>query len=872
MMKALIWKEWCEQRWKLAFGCVLIGGFTAVALRARIFPDEGVVMMAAVVGAMLMALFVSMDVFAREREEETLGTLLALPVRKWRAFAAKMVIGAVICAGPIVLATALILLMAGGREWSAREIMRYCSSGAWTGLSMYVWMTAFGVRQSTEARAGLVSIGVVVAWWLAAMFFVVFWRYSWMGWWVKAIMPFGFVRLEPSSGYAHAVKGGIVQLLVLGALVAWGLRRFDKDGREMKATAALMWKEWRQVRWFLFGGILIFFGVPMMEAVWSYRLGRGFKTNTPEGIVLGLGGVLAIFVAVGLTCQDLKRGVGYFWQSRPVRVWQWALNKYVMGLVIVLAICCNVLLMQWYMYKLRWPEHMMSGLYVVLYVHSFTIILLYSLAFLFGSLMRRAVYATIFSIAAGLLVYFLPVLVPALQEFSVLNLFEGSQVTITKLHGFGLRNSGVFHNSLFIRLPWTEESALQVSMYVVRYAVVCVGAGMLCCILAAAAVKRNWRLRVEQRLMYWSLGVVMLLLLCTFAFQVGTNLECVRRIQLRGPDDTISPQAEKCVVDGMQGVLLVQHRVPRSMDSYYSLRRFDLSCGESPVSKDIFIEEGYRWEWMAWSAERPDYVYFVRETSRDDPIDNEWERREVTLVTVALEGYQEGSMINELELVSYREIRQIGLGGGIYMDGKTLYVEVGGELFIMDMSNPAQPEVRKSIVESNPWHRPRSAFYDAKTKGYIDEREFRLLFPELESTEERIERTIELGWSWSMASEGDILVSTEGYALKTYRLKSLEQADIAIFEQTGRRAATPLEQLIEMRPRQLSLRDGFCYALYYDGLSVFDVRNPANIKRAGHYKAPEEWFSAMSLLPDGNVLLCGRSLHVVAPPKAARGN
>jgi hypothetical protein len=258
--------------------------------------------------------------------------------------------------------------------------------------------------------------------------------------------------------------------------------------------------------------------------------------------------------------------------------------------------------------------------------------------------------------------------------------------------------------------------------------------------------------------------------------------------------------------------------------------------------------------------------------SRDDPIDNEWERREVTLVTVALEGYQEGSMINELELVSYREIRQIGLGGGIYMDGKTLYVEVGGELFIMDMSNPAQPEVRKSIVESNPWHRPRSAFYDAKTKGYIDEREFRLLFPELESTEERIERTIELGWSWSMASEGDILVSTEGYALKTYRLKSLEQADIAIFEQTGRRAATPLEQLIEMRPRQLSLRDGFCYALYYDGLSVFDVRNPANIKRAGHYKAPEEWFSAMSLLPDGNVLLCGRSLHVVAPPKAARGN
>ena len=32
MTSALLWKEWYEQRWKLAFGCVLLVGYTATGL------------------------------------------------------------------------------------------------------------------------------------------------------------------------------------------------------------------------------------------------------------------------------------------------------------------------------------------------------------------------------------------------------------------------------------------------------------------------------------------------------------------------------------------------------------------------------------------------------------------------------------------------------------------------------------------------------------------------------------------------------------------------------------------------------------------------------------------------------------------------
>lgn len=62
------------------------------------------------------------------------------------------------------------------------------------------------------------------------------------------------------------------------------------------------------------------------------------------------------------------------------------------------------------------------------------------------------------------------------------------------------------------------------------------------------------------------------------------------------------------------------------------------------------------------------------------------------------------------------------------------------------------------------------------------------------------------------------------------------------------------------------------------GNGVRPPRGPDRLRRArscstaacGHYAAPGENFRAMSPLSDGNVLLAGRSLHVVVPPRPVK--
>jgi ABC-type transport system involved in multi-copper enzyme maturation permease subunit len=55
----------------------------------------------------------------------------------------------------------------------------------------------------------------------------------------------------------------------------------------------------------------------------------------------------------------------------------------------------------------------------VLIFHSFTLLTIYSIAFLLGCLVREAAKAAVLAIMATLLLYFLPVLVPPLQPLSI---------------------------------------------------------------------------------------------------------------------------------------------------------------------------------------------------------------------------------------------------------------------------------------------------------------------------------------------------------------------------------------------------------------------------------------------------------------------
>ena len=232
MIKSLFWKEWCEQRWKLAYGCVLLMGFVAVGLRSRIVQDEVIVVFAAAGGSVLMALLVGMGFVAAERSDGSLGMLLALPVRSWKIFAVKMAMGILVCVGPIAGCMVLSLAIAAGREMSATRIIVPCLGGVAFGIVMLVWMVAFSIRQPSEARAGLVGIAVFMVWvfiiFLSEAFFRPPYHLSRLS---LVITPFGIFDCTLDRNYEILPDVIRVQLAIGICLVVWAAHRFGKLGR-----------------------------------------------------------------------------------------------------------------------------------------------------------------------------------------------------------------------------------------------------------------------------------------------------------------------------------------------------------------------------------------------------------------------------------------------------------------------------------------------------------------------------------------------------------------------------------------------------------------------------------------------------------------
>jgi ABC-type transport system involved in multi-copper enzyme maturation permease subunit len=233
MMRALFWKEWCEQRWKLAFGCVLVMGYAAVALKSRLFMDEGIVASAAVVGPMAMALLASMGLVAAERSEGSLGTLLALPVESWKIFVVKMVMGALVCTGPLLGSAVLSVVMAGGREISGSRMVSFYWAGFAFGLALFVWMVAFGISQPSEARAGLVGIAVIAVW-MAFLMACDFFLNEPLKTWSAMVVPFGFFLALGEEQTDIGWKTVLVQIVIGCCLLSWGAYRFGRSAKRVE--------------------------------------------------------------------------------------------------------------------------------------------------------------------------------------------------------------------------------------------------------------------------------------------------------------------------------------------------------------------------------------------------------------------------------------------------------------------------------------------------------------------------------------------------------------------------------------------------------------------------------------------------------------
>lgn len=227
MIKALFWKEWQQQRWKLAYGCVLVMGCTLIGLRSRLVFDEGIVIAAAVCSAVFMPLLVSIGLVAAERNEGSLDMLLALPVRHWHILTVKMVMAALVCAAPILGSAFVSLIIAAGREQTAGQIITPYLGGLAFSLTMLVWVVGFSIGQPSEARAGLVGITVFVGW-----VFLVFLSASYLRFpssnWSLVITPFGFFEATIDRNSSLLAKIIPAQLVIGCCLFIWAAHRFGR--------------------------------------------------------------------------------------------------------------------------------------------------------------------------------------------------------------------------------------------------------------------------------------------------------------------------------------------------------------------------------------------------------------------------------------------------------------------------------------------------------------------------------------------------------------------------------------------------------------------------------------------------------------------
>jgi len=168
-MRNLLWKEWHEQSWKLAFSCIVLGALALIGLHARIVADQTMMMWVCFLGITLLPVLSSTGLIPAERAEGSFESLLAMPIAPWRILVAKTAMGMLLCIGPLAVAALLSLLVAGGREVTPLSIFDLYGRSTLESLSFFLWMLALTARLPSESRAGLVAVGVLILWMLASM-------------------------------------------------------------------------------------------------------------------------------------------------------------------------------------------------------------------------------------------------------------------------------------------------------------------------------------------------------------------------------------------------------------------------------------------------------------------------------------------------------------------------------------------------------------------------------------------------------------------------------------------------------------------------------------------------------------------------------
>jgi hypothetical protein len=592
----------------------------------------------------------------------------------------------------------------------------------------------------------------------------------------------------------------------------------------MNALASLAWKEWREARAFLWIALGTFVVLPVIGGIEELFQSPARFEISAYPWVLTFGGVLAVFVAVGATCRDFSGHLEDFWRSRPVSVTRWMLVKYIVGLAVVLIACIVPLAIELQFNREK------SAILLILWF-PFLWAALYSIGFLTGCLVRRTAHAATLALAAMLLVYFLPVVLPPLQWLNI-NVVTDSAIT------FDQRVSPGHGWPILFDVP---QLAFASGMLVLAIIVL---------LLALLAVNRDWRLGSSRKMMYGSVAAVVLIIFASAAFQLGTNMPILRQIDLSKDEPACQIQYH-----GADSYLITRKPQPDGLAPYCHLRSIRLTDSSIELGPPIRLAIQFQWG-LTWDAElapfSPKTAYYFNSLGNN-------ERVSISLRVAQLDAPIDKFVLQIGEFTSY----DFPGSPRLFATGNRLYV-IGPHLIVLDITIPLSPRVISDVP-----------FGYSFGWDHFGGDTFKVILPPVPglSPRQRFEAVMK-----PLCFDGDTLCEGFGdndVTLLCYHLAHLTEKN-AVFEKVGQYKPTILENMFGSQDffSRMMLQNGLLYVCqgYTDRVTnphvdVFDTRGPHPLRLIGHFAAPG--IRTVVPLPDGTALVGGDKLWLIGPPPHA---
>jgi hypothetical protein len=460
---SLLWKEWCEFRWKLlalTASFVIGQGILMSIFTQDPWPDVWTAISQSmgfclIIYLVLAGAFVGMSVAAGENSNRTMRFTQALPIPMWQAALARVLVATATVVIPIAVVVVLVWLFVNyvwdgpanfnelanfdnrRHSWGIHDF--FISQGVASILgvtSLLWWVAACGVNRTDEVRAGAVAFLVSALLWFVLFYVmeedILFLRYAMET--VSVALPSG-PAYSANFGYRPLDKSipllAIIAFVSHALVLAFFLTRYGRStgraytgGKQFLTdwfrfrgpsqpfrtqSMAIIWKQVRELgplALMAVTGILAFIAFTYVSDD-PNRWSRHDWSSLLGGLTLVVAGFVTVVSGIGMIYEDYSRGLPNFWRSRPINLHQWFFLKYVAG-VLVLVVAFGPLLLiaaklkDWRMVE-REDVVMITLVFLALYAGSLAAY----------ALVRQPIYAVVLTIAG---LWFTPIILFTVQK------------------------------------------------------------------------------------------------------------------------------------------------------------------------------------------------------------------------------------------------------------------------------------------------------------------------------------------------------------------------------------------------------------------------------------------------------------------------